>query len=97
MDGLFVGTKSLSLAIKFVTFCAKNEWVMENLLKENLDTILYKVALPILLLSDEDMEMFVEQPVEFVLNPVDYIDSSLNPKRCMIDFINFVCTEYYPP
>ena len=47
-------------------------------------------------MSSEDMEMFINEPVEYVLNPLDYMDSSLNPKKCMVNLIQFVCTEYYP-
>ena len=60
---------------------------MENILNSHLDTLLYKVSLPVLLMSSEDMEMFINEPVEYVLNPLDYMDSSLNPKKCMVNLI----------
>lgn len=61
----FVGTKTVSFAIKFINYAMKVERTMNNL-KPFINNILYEIAIPIMLVTHKDADLFESDPVEYI-------------------------------
>jgi hypothetical protein len=81
-----VGTEVLSHAIKVVGCCAKVKVLMVNLVKPFVGQLLCEVAMPVLMLSNFEIQKFVEEPIDFVRDNIDNIHN-LHPRKCMLDLI----------
>jgi hypothetical protein len=91
----FVGTEALGYALKVVTSCSKIKPIMENLLKPFVGSLLCEVAVPVLILSQAEIEKFVDEPIDFVRDNIDNV-RNLHPRRCMLELIAQLCIEYNP-
>lgn len=62
---MFVGTKTLCSAMKFVHTALKHKNT-RVLIKDHIQTILYDITLPMMLLSEHEFELWSENPIEYV-------------------------------
>ena len=86
----FVGSKTLNFNLKFVTCACKIERTM-NKLKPFIDNILYETAIPIMLISQRDMSLFHEEPIEYIRKSDDLIETIYMPKVTCVNLIQYVC------
>ena len=61
----FVGSKTLSFAIKFIAASTKKANTMEKL-KPYVENILYDTVIPIMFITEKDMTTFESDPVEYI-------------------------------
>jgi len=66
----FVGTKTLNSALRFVA-TALGKAKMRRLCQEHVQTILYELTLPLLLITQHEFELWQNDAVEFVRLQVD--------------------------
>lgn len=85
-----MGSKALNSAIKYLKFSTKLEYAM-NELKPFVHDLLYKIILPILYISDQEMATFSEDPREYINSQYDFLDSSLSPKAQACDLLVELC------
>ena len=82
----FIGSKTLNHVIKFVTCSCKIERTM-NKLKPYIDNILYETAIPIMLVSHRDMDLFQNEPIEYIRKCDDLIETIYMPKNTCVNLI----------
>lgn len=75
----FVGTKCVSFCIKFVTYSMKVDKTLEKL-KPFIEKILYETAIPIMLVTHKDVELFAQDPTEYVRKQLDFTETLYMPK-----------------
>jgi hypothetical protein len=85
----FVGTKTLCSSLKFVQIALKHKKT-RVLIKDHIQTILYEITLPMMLLSQHDYELWSENPIEYVRMQVDQ-SNSFNPKHTVLQLIKTIC------
>ena len=61
----FVGSKALSFAIKYISGSTKKENTMEKL-KPYVENILYDTVIPIMFITEKDMNSFQTDPIEYI-------------------------------
>lgn len=86
-----MGTKSISYAIKFVSFCTRVEAAMD-ILKPFINNILYEIAIPIMLITQQDLDSFESDPQEYIRKQTDFTETLYMPKQILIDLIQQICT-----
>jgi len=70
----FVGSKALNLAIKFTSASTKQENTME-IIKPNVENLLQNIIIPIMFVSESDVETFQADPVEYIRSQYDFTDN----------------------
>lgn len=86
----FVGTKTVSWAIKYVTYAMKVPITMEKL-KPYIENILYEIVIPIMLITHKDSVLFEQDPTEYVRKQLDFTETLYMPKQIVIDLLNQIC------
>jgi lysyl-tRNA synthetase class I len=61
----FVGSKCLNFVIKFVSQATKIKCTMARL-KPFMENILYQTVIPIMMVSERDIQLFSEDPIEYI-------------------------------
>lgn len=61
----FVGTKTLASALKLLTISFKTQRTRQ-LIQENIPTLLYDVCLPLMLITQNEYQLWSENPIEYV-------------------------------
>ena len=64
-EGFFVGSEVMTYSIKFVRSCTQITCVMKAD-KTFVDKILYEASVPLLLMPKKDIDLFKEEPIEFI-------------------------------
>ena len=82
----FVGSKCLNFAIKFISASTHMENTMENL-KPFVKQLLYETMLPIMLITEKDVETFESDPIEYVNKLYDFSETSAQPKNQVKDLL----------
>jgi len=75
----FVGTKCLNSALRFVASGIKNV-KMRKLCAPHIQTILFELTLPLMLISEQEFNLWNENPIEYVRMQVDF-SNPWNVKR----------------
>ena len=86
----FVSNKTLNTAIKYLKFATKLEYAMSQL-KPYVQDLLYKIILPILYISDQEMTTFEEDPREYINSQYDFMESSMSPKAQACELLQELC------
>lgn len=73
----FVGTKTLCSALKTVQIGIKYQMTRRQI-QEHINAILFEVSLPLMLMSQQEYELWQENPIEYVRMQVD----QSNPYNC---------------
>ena len=61
----FVGSKTLNFVIKLVSSATKIKLTMDKMLPF-MNNILYETAVPLMLISNRDQQMFYDDPIEYI-------------------------------
>ena len=85
----FVGTKTLNAALRFVA-TALGKAKMRRLCAEHIQTILFKLTLPLLVMQSREFSLWTEEPIEYVRLQVDF-SNSYNVKRTNQELIRTIC------
>ena len=85
----FVGTKALNSALRFVASAIKNA-KMRKLCAPHIQTILFDLTLPLMLISEQEWRLWSENPIEYVRMQVDF-SNPWNVKRTNQDLIKAIC------
>ena len=85
----FVGTKTLCSSLKFVQIALKHKKTRQ-LISSHIQTILYEITLPMMLLTQQEFELWTENPIEYVRMTVDQ-SNSFNPKHTVLQLIKTIC------
>ena len=61
----FVGSKTLNFVIKLVTTATKVKLTMDKMIPF-IENILYETVVPLMLTSNRDLQLFEEDPIEYI-------------------------------
>ena len=76
----FVGSKCLNFVIKFVLTSARMDFTMA-MLKPYIPDILHDTILPITFLTQEDMQTFESEPIEYIQSSSDFNETVFRPRN----------------
>jgi hypothetical protein len=65
--GFFVGSEIMTYSIKFVRSVTQISCIMKKD-KTFVDKILFEASIPLLLMPKKDIDLFKEEPIEFIWN-----------------------------
>ena len=82
----FVGTKTVNFVIKLVTAATKIPLTMAKMIPF-IDNILYETVIPLMLISQRDLQLFTEDPIEYVRKQTDLMETIYMPKITTIDLL----------
>ena len=85
----FVGTKTLCAALKAVQIALKFQ-ATRKLIREHINAILYEISLPLMLLSQNEYELWNENPIEYVRMQVDQ-QNQFNAKSIVKLLVRQIC------
>lgn len=88
---VFVGSKCLNFAIKFVSFCTKVESSMEKL-KPFIENLLYETIIPIMLITHKDALLYKEDPIEYIRKQMDLNDTFFTARNSVLDLLIYLCS-----
>lgn len=83
---IWIPSKCLALTSCFFADCVKNKTTWQ-LLKPHVDTLVAHFIFPQLCFSDEDQELWDEDPVEFVHKKVDPLEDFHSPQTNAMNFL----------
>lgn len=86
----FVGTKTLSSALKLVTISLKTQRT-RLMIQDKIGTLLYDVCLPLMLITQHEYMLWQENPIEYVRYQVDQ-SNTFNPKKQAKNLIKVICS-----
>ena len=86
----FVGTKTLNASLRFVA-TALNKAKMRRLCQEHVQTILFELTLPLLLITQYEFQIWGENATEYVRLQVDN-SNAWNVKRTNQELIKTMCS-----
>jgi hypothetical protein len=84
-----VGTRTLALSCRFLNATLRYQTSFKQL-SPAFETILFKVSLPLLVVSERDYSSFFYDPVEYVRLQSD--TNEFNVKRQLSNLIEQICT-----
>jgi importin-7 len=77
---------SLSYTLIFLEECVKPKSTWEQL-KPHMDTLIARLIFPILCLSDEDLELFSDDPSEYLHRKLNYYEEVSSPDMAATNFL----------
>lgn len=86
----FVGSKALSFSIKVLSYCTKHENTMEKL-KPFIENIMFDTIVPIMYITERDINTLNDDPIEFIRNQYDFTETLFLPKNCVQDLLIYIC------
>mmetsp|Transcript_29520 Transcript_29520/g.44887 ORF Transcript_29520/g.44887 Transcript_29520/m.44887 type:complete len:666 (+) Transcript_29520:641-2638(+) len=86
----FVGSKCLNFNIKFIAKCSQLSNTMEKL-KPFVENILYDTIIPIMFITEKDLETFNDDPIEYIRNQYDFTETLFQPKNQVQDLLSYFC------
>jgi hypothetical protein len=87
----FVGTKLINNTLKFLGCVTKNSTVMKEL-APHVEIILYEHIIPVLYLSERDVQLWTDDPQEYIRKLYDFSESYYTPKNSGLDLLIYLCT-----
>ena len=70
----FVGSKALNYAFKYITGCTHTHNTMATL-KPFVNNILYDTIIPLMLITENDIEIFETEPTEYIRDQYSYAET----------------------
>ena len=86
----FVGNKTLNTSLRFLTKALNNKTLYKSVCQPHLQSILYEITLPLLLISEKDVQTWTENQIEYVRLQVDR-SNAWNVKRTNQELIKVIC------
>jgi len=75
----FVGSKTLNFVVKLVSSATKVERTMAKMVPF-IENILYETAIPLMMVSNRDQQLFHEDPIEYIRKQQDIMETIYMPK-----------------
>ena len=89
MADQFVGTKTLNASLRFITNAVKNT-KLRKLLNDHINDILFKLTMPLMVMTHEEGRLWQENQIEYVRMQID-LSNPWNVKRTNQDLIKTIC------
>ena len=86
----FVGSKALNFAIKFTSASTKQQITMDEI-KPYVEDILQNIVVPIMFISEQDVESFTNEPIEYIRSQYDFTETMLQPRNQVQDLLQYLC------
>mmetsp|Transcript_42364 Transcript_42364/g.55849 ORF Transcript_42364/g.55849 Transcript_42364/m.55849 type:complete len:774 (-) Transcript_42364:479-2800(-) len=86
----FVGSKTLNFVIKTVSQAVKVEKTLAKMMPF-LENILYETAIPLMLASSRDQQLFADDPVEYIRKQQDIMETIYMPKVNISELVQHIC------
>lgn len=86
----FVGSKAINFAIKYVQQSIKLP-VTNKVLYPYIESILFEIIIPVMFIINKDVELFREDPIEYIRKQNDFTESLFSPKQTVIDLLVSLC------
>src|SRR5690349_9557823 len=86
----FVGTKTLSAALKLLTIALKTQRT-RRMIQDKISTLLYDVCLPLMLITESEYRLWSEDPIEYVRFQVDN-SNNFNAKKQAKHLMKAICS-----
>lgn len=86
----FVGSKTLNFVVKLVSSATKIPLTMNKMLPF-MDNILYETAIPLMLVSNRDQQLFHDDPVEYIRKQYDVMETVYMPKITTVELLQLIC------
>ena len=86
----FVGSRTLNFNLKLIKQSIKIAGLKEKLIPF-VDTILYEIVIPLLIMSNKDIQQFEEDPIEYIRSLFDFLESIFMPKNTTIELLVGIC------
>ena len=83
----FVGTKALMYSLKYITMATHNPDTFEKL-KPYIETLLYDCIVPLMFVTEADLTLFREEPVEFIRNEYHYEENHKEQVHDLCFYLN---------
>lgn len=83
---IWLSKPALSYTIQFLDECVKPKTTWEHL-KPNVDNLVSHLIFPVLCMSDDDLEMFTEEPQEYVHRKLNYYEEVSAPDVAASTFL----------
>ena len=62
-----------------------------EVLKPLVENILYNIVIPVMFVTEKDMNLFQNDPIEYIRNLYDFCDTMHDPKNQMQDLLTYLC------
>ena len=82
----FVGSKALNFVIKLVTSAVKIPSTMAKMLPF-MENILYETVIPLMIISNRDIQLFEDDPIEYVRKQTDLMETIYMPKVTTVELL----------
>lgn len=86
----FVGTKTLNSSLRFFAIAIRKPKIYKPVCQPVLMQILFELSLPLLLTTPREVEVWTEDPIEYVRMQVDRTDHK-NVKHATRDLVQAIC------
>lgn len=82
----FIGSKTLNFVIKLVSSATKVTLTMNKMLPF-MENILYETAIPLMLASQKDQQLFTDDPIEYIRKQFDVMETLYMPKVTTVELL----------
>ena len=89
----FVGTRSLTISIKFLTLSIRYKQT-RDLIQQYIEPILFNISLPLFLTTEKEAITFSTDPAEYVRLQTD-CQNEYNVKKNMANLVEKLCSLKY--
>jgi hypothetical protein len=86
----FVGSKCLNFSMKFISAGTKIPATMTKL-KPFIENILYEVVIPIIMPTHRDVNLFQDDPIEYIRKQEDFSETLYMSRNTVIDLLQYIC------
>lgn len=86
----FVGVKTLNCSLRFLAKAINSKQLYKTVCHQHLQNILYEITLPLLLITDQEVQVWNDNKIEYVRLQVDS-SNAWNVKRTNQDLIQAIC------
>ena len=83
----FVGSTALTYSLKFVTMATHSPATFEKL-KPYIETLLYDCIVPLMFVTEADLTLFREEPVEFIRNEYHFEENHQEQVHDLCFYLN---------
>ena len=86
----FVGAKLLNNSISYLSLASKQANTM-TVMKPFIDNLLYETIVPLMLITQKDVALFRDDPIEFIRKSSDFEETVFNVKNQVVEFLIRLC------
>lgn len=86
----FVGSKTLNFSIKYIIQSTKLPSTMK-VLYPFIERLLYEIVIPVMQVTIKDVNLFNDEPIEYVRKQNDFTETLFTAKNTMVDMLTGLC------